>query len=777
MSDHHNEEGRAEGIGAPAGALEKTVEFDFDKIENAILATSDTPSKHDPEALNAHIAAGHDLIPIDGKRPAKSGWRRLPAMTANEATARFTSGRNVGVRLRDTDLVIDVDPRHFAEGDDPLSRLVRDFILKDAPFVRTGGGGLHLYMTKPADVAVVHGLKEYPGVEFASAGRFVVAAGSVHPNGKPYSLDDDVLALSLRDAPEATTALLDAIGKRSVEASTDAHGEITPEQLERLLSKLDVMKYNRLHDDWLAIMMSCHHGTRGAGEDEFVAWSIGDPDYAGQEAHIRDRWRKLSIKPDGVKLGTLLKALSDAGHGAWIEEVLRLSPEDDFDDAPEMPRSMSDLALARMNRNHFTVLHGGKYLVGRESRHPTLGHIVVDWFSAGAISAHFDSRTVEVEDGKQKALGSWWVKHPRRRRYDGVVFDPAPNRTHTALYNLWRGWAVEPKAGDWSLLKRLLKDVLCRGDQESFDYILRWAAFMVQKPEVPAEVALVFKGAKGAGKGTFARALKSLAGMHGKQVAQSEHFVGRFNEHLMDCIMLFVDEGYWAGDPKAAGALKNLITEPVLSFEPKGRPIVSGPNMLHVVIASNEDWIVPASPDERRFAMFEADTEARRRLPPGFFDALNVQMASGGLAAMLHELQNLELGGWHPRTAIPNTQALTEQKVQAFRREPLSFWWFRTLEAGGDGVTLDEDVWAKRPIDIGPRGKESMVAEVGATAKAMNRTGQFSKKAVAQFLKSVGVDVIAKDRHGVRVWRIPALAEARTAFEHHVGGAIDWDGD
>lgn len=35
--------------------------------------------------------------------------------------------------------------------------------------------------------------------------------------------------------------------------------------------------------------------------------------------------------------------------------------------------------------------------------------------------------------------------------------------------------------------------------------------------------------------------------------------------------------------------------EPVLGFEPKGRPIVSGPDMLHVVIASNEDWIVPAS--------------------------------------------------------------------------------------------------------------------------------------------------------------------------------------
>lgn len=789
MSDlMENANERAEGIGALAGALEKTVEFDIDKDEDAAVAASDTPSKHDPEALNAHVAAGHDLIPLRhwqakdargkpaGKFPLLNDWRRRPALTPAEAVSHMKADRNVGVRLRDVDLVIDVDPRHFVGEADSFDDLRVDFGLPDAPFVRTGGGGFHHYFRKPADLQIAGGLSGYPGVEFKSVGRQVVAAGSVHPNGKPYSLDDDILALSLAEAPEATMALLDAIMKPSVDSSAIRSGEITAEQLERLLSKLDVMAYNGRHDDWLKIMMAAHHGTDGAGVDGFVAWSLGDPDYAGEEDRIRGRWNSLSVRSDGVKLGTLLKALADAGHGAWIEEVLRSSPEDDFGDAPEMPRSMGDLALARMNRNHFTVLHGGKYLVGRERNHPTLGHVEVEWFSAGAVSAHFDSRTVEVEDGKQKPLGSWWVKHPRRRQYEGVVFDPSPERTHTSLYNLWRGWAVEPKAGDWSLMKRLLKDVLCRGDAESFDYVLRWAAFMVRKPDVPAEVALVFKGSKGAGKGTFARALKSLAGMHGKQVAQSEHFVGRFNEHLMDCILLFVDEGYWAGDPKAAGALKNLITEPVLSFEPKGRPIVSGPNMLHVVIASNEDWIVPASADERRFAVFEADAEARKRLPPDFFDALNAQMAGGGLAAMLHELQNLDLGDWHPRMAIPNTQALIEQKVQAFRREPLSFWWFRTLEAGGNDLSLNENDWKKRHVDIVPRQKEDIVAEVCAVAKAMNRTGQFSKKAVAQFLKSVGVDVTAKDRHGVRVWRVPALAEARVAFERHVGGSLEWDG-
>jgi hypothetical protein len=443
-----------------------------------------------------------------------------------------------------------------------------------------------------------------------------------------------------------------------------------------------------------------------------------------------------------------------------------------------MPLSEADIALADVNRDHFTVLHGGKYLVGRERRHPTLGNTDVEWYSDHAVKSHLDSRTVTLDDGSVRPLGSWWVKHPMRRQYDGVVFDPAPDRKHDKpYYNLWRGWAVAPKAGDWSLMQRMLRDVLSGGDEASFDYVVRWAAFMVQKPHVPAEVALVFKGAKGVGKGTFARALRDIAGSHGKQVAQPEHFVGRFNERLMDCIALVVDEGFWAGDKKAEGALKNLITEPILSFEPKGRPIVSGPNMLHPIILSNEDWIVPASADERRFAVFEADSEARRSLPAYFFDALNAQMRNGGLNAMLHDLQAIDLTGWHPRSHIPKTSALTDQKVQAFRRDPMSFWWYRLLEDGESDIAVSEERWRAGHVDVGSIEKDELLRDLTDVARTMGRHGPFTKTAMARFLRTVGVEVDAKDTRGNRVWRLPRLDQARLAFESHVGGRLDWDGE
>lgn len=786
-----NENGRIGEIDAPAGAREKAAGFDADTRESAGMTIAETPSFTDHRLLSAHHAAGHELIPLHdkdavgfggkrvGKRPLHKGWTTETPMTLDEAVLHMAGGGNVGVRLRGADLVVDVDPRLFDVGDDPVARLWRDFMLPECPFVRTGGGGFHFYLRKPADMEVADKLAAYKGIEFKSKGRQVVAAGSIHPDtGLVYALDDDALAMSLSEAPDAATALLDAIGKSIVKASSNEPGEIAPVQLAELLTGLDVLGYNGRYDDWLKIMMAAHHGTNGEGFDEFVAWSCGDPDYADDEAVIRDKWRSLHAKPNGVKLGTLLKALSDAGQGALIEKVLRSPAEEDFPDTPEMPLSPADIALAEVNRGHLTVLHGGKYLVGRERRHPTLGHTEVEWFSDHAVRSHLDSRIVTLDDGSVRPLGSWWVKHPLRRQYDGVVFDPAPNRRHDMrYYNLWRGWAVKPEAGDWSLMKRMVKEVLCGGDEASFEYVIRWASFMVQKPHVPAEVALVFKGAKGVGKGTFARALRDIAGLHGKQVAQPEHFVGRFNEHLMDCILLVVDEGFWAGDKKAEGALKNLITEPVLSFEPKGRPIVSGPNMLHPIILSNEDWIVPASADERRFAAFEASSEARRVLPSGFFDELNAETRNGGLSAMLHDLMAIDLRRWHPRSHIPRTSALTDQKIQAFRRDPMSFWWYRTLEAGEIGLNHFDDRWRDGHADIGSHDKEDELARLESMAKSMGRHGPFTTTAMARFLRTVGVDVQARDRRGERVWRVPRLDDARLAFERHVGGKLDWDGE
>jgi hypothetical protein len=56
------------------------------------------------------------------------------------------------------------------------------------------------------------------------------------------------------------------------------------------------------------------------------------------------------------------------------------------------------------------------------------------------------------------------------------------------------------------------------------------------------------RGGRGTGKGMFVRAFGSIFGQHFTHISHSKHLTGNFNAHLEDCVVLFVDEGFWAGD-------------------------------------------------------------------------------------------------------------------------------------------------------------------------------------------------------------------------------------
>jgi len=115
----------------------------------------------------------------------------------------------------------------------------------------------------------------------------------------------------------------------------------------------------------------------------------------------------------------------------------------------------------------------------------------------------------------------------------------------------------------------------------------------VQFPADQGEVAVVMRGGRGVGKGILGHALRKLFGQHGMYISKSKHLVGAFNAHLRDCALLFADEAFFAGDKSAEGTLKSLITEEILIIEPKGQNVILSKNHLHVVMASNEDWVVP----------------------------------------------------------------------------------------------------------------------------------------------------------------------------------------
>jgi hypothetical protein len=234
---------------------------------------------------------------------------------------------------------------------------------------------------------------------------------------------------------------------------------------------------------------------------------------------------------------------------------------------------------------------------------------------------------VDAEGETQKVpRGSWWLSHPARRQYDSVVF--VPGKDVPGKLNLWNGWACEPRPGDCGLYLAHLKDNICSGDDSCYQYLLSWMAYAVQQPARQGEVAVVLRGGEVTGKGFAVKRFGRLFGPHFLPVTNTRHLTGNFNVHLQQCCVLFGDEAFYAGDRQHEGILKVLVTEESLTIEPKGVDIFLVPNYLHVVLSSNNEWVVPASFDARRW--FVLDVSDAQKQNTDYFGKIDDQMFAGG---------------------------------------------------------------------------------------------------------------------------------------------------
>ena len=170
----------------------------------------------------------------------------------------------------------------------------------------------------------------------------------------------------------------------------------------------------------------------------------------------------------------------------------------------------------------------------------------------------------------------------------------------------------------------------------------------------------------------------SLFGPHGIQVTQSSHLVGNFNAHLRDKLLVFADEAFWAGDKKSEGVLKALITEDTLAIEMKGVDVQTSPNFTRLILASNNEWLIPASADQRRFVVLEAGVA--RQQDSAYFKAIADQMENGGREALMKFLMDRDLYGINLRN-IPKTSALTDQLLYSL--DSVGQWLYTCLDYGG----------------------------------------------------------------------------------------------
>jgi hypothetical protein len=223
-------------------------------------------------------------------------------------------------------------------------------------------------------------------------------------------------------------------------------------------------------------------------------------------------------------------------------------------------------------------------------------------------------RKTEDENGNEKSVRfpfvKRWLDDSEKRAYRtmGVY----PKNCPRDVYNRWVDFKMAKQdiggeAGDVQPFTDLLWE-LCGAEQKSYDYMLKWLAYLVQYPEEKPQTAIGIKGKYGIGKNL-------LFDFIGKEVMGDTHYFETSNP-LEDIFgtyatqhegkkLIFVDEMEVSVQRKMNERMKALITNKSLTINPKGIKAYSVNHLAGYIFAGN-GFLVSVPEGDRRFVLFEA---------------------------------------------------------------------------------------------------------------------------------------------------------------------------
>jgi len=266
-------------------------------------------------------------------------------------------------------------------------------------------------------------------------------------------------------------------------------------------------------------------------------------------------------------------------------------------------------------------------------------------------------------------LGAWWLRQERRRQYDGgIAFMPQHDTDVVGdTLNTWRGFAVQSRkpegtsgAAGCSLMLDHIKNVLCSGNEEHYDYFINREAKIFQE-RCRTEIGMILRSkAEGSGKGFFEKHVHGkLLGSAYMQVTNPEHVIGKHNQHLENLLSLCADEALFAGDPRHRNAVYSLITEPTFAVEPKFVGVYTAQNFVNIDLLSNMDHVVFIGPTARRFFIPTVSEDKVGNME--YFAMIESQLQDSGYEALLNHLQHeIDLRDFDVRK-VPRTAILAEQ--------------------------------------------------------------------------------------------------------------------
>jgi hypothetical protein len=651
-------------------------------------------------------------------------------------------------------LVVDVDVKRGKRGDLSLLQLEMDGFTFPPTFeTRTPSGGKHVFYH------VLKALRQGvdtlgSGLDTRSLGGYVLGPSSII-DGKEYEIT------STKNIAEAPEWLVQRLGQAC------SRNEISV----KALPNIDPNRAVKRAASWLSTAPIAIEGQGGDDATYKVALHLKDLGCdADQALTLLASWNERCLPPWSQE-ELEAKVRNAFKYGREISGVA--APEAIFPPIPEpVPEPPKDHPFGKFNERFAFVFSGGTGNILWETTSPDGAYV----FHMMNKQSFFDmnaANKLQIGD-KSKAVAQLWMEWLGRRSYDGVVFEPGLT-VDKKWYNMWHGFSVQPAdSPDHPMVERWkehLFENICNKDKNLADWLTCWFAHLIQKPYEKPLVAIVFRGGKGVGKNALVERVSKLLGGHAMTTARRRYLVSNFTAHLQYSLLFILDEAFWSGDKECEGVVKDLVTGAKHVIEPKGKESYTVRNLTRVVVIGNEEWLVPASEDERRWAVFEVG-EGRRQ-DRQYFTEMRVGLdEQGGAAHLLRYLMDYKIT--QDVNQAPNTAGLVSQKISSL--EPVQQWWYDTLSAG----TIAGGDWGGEWPDTIPsnRLRDALRRWVGnrnIKGRLPNDVnfGKILRQMAPGFEKKKLGTRLADGDTSYAYFKAP-LEDLRQEFDTYIGGSTPW---
>jgi hypothetical protein len=375
---------------------------------------------------------------------------------------------------------------------------------------------------------------------------------------------------------------------------------------------------------------------------------------------------------------------------------------------------------------------------------------------------HLEAQAIPSDP--KKTIPLFWVD-PSTHVYNAVAFSPLMTPLTTLTY--WTGPTINPQPGNWLIISDFLREVICDASQEAYEYLIRYLAHMLQKPEQKPGIIVVLLGRQGTGKGVFFSLLRAIWNRTSLLIQDVDQVLGRFNSALERHVVVCMDEAIFTGDKKAIEHLKSLITEPQCRIEKKYQPTRTIDSYHRFFAASNNSHFAHVDLDDRRFLFLRVSS--RRQGDVRYFANLTKAIHDENvIGAMVHDLLKLDISKFDVRDR-PKTREHRSQKLQSL----LGFerYWYELLTTGMLGGTLWE-----RPIFVSTNTLRNVYKEYDRNA---DRYRTMQSQAISACIEKYCPSAIKNRKKSVgtqeRGYQLPHIDVARREFDNQIGGRGEWD--